>query len=69
MPIALTTLAMLAIVALVGCLMTGCGALLIFITKIIVGIVAYALLGKLFRLEAWKEMRDIIVGYLPKRKK
>ena len=68
-PIALTTLAMLAIVTLVGCLMAGCGALLIFITKIIVGIVAYALLGKLFRLEAWKEMRDIIVGYLPKRKK
>ena len=67
-PIAVATCAMLAIVGLVGHLMTGVGALAVLLVKIAVGVGSYALLGELFRLEAWKEMKDIVVGYLPKKK-
>ena len=67
-PIAVATCAMLAIVGLVGHLMTGVGALVVFLVKIAVGVGSYALLGELFRLEAWKEMKEIVVGYFPKKK-
>ncbi|MBQ2797094.1 MAG: lipopolysaccharide biosynthesis protein [Tidjanibacter sp.] len=68
-PIALATLAMLAIVSGVGHLLTGASALTVFVAKIVVGIGSYALLGELFRLEAWREMKEILVGYFPKRRK
>ena len=67
-PIAVATCAMIAIVGLVGHLMTGVGALVVLLVKIAVGVGSYALLGELFRLEAWKEMKEIVVGYLPKKK-
>ncbi|MBR3854220.1 MAG: hypothetical protein IKM41_06695, partial [Tidjanibacter sp.] len=68
-PIALATLVMLAIVSGVGHLLTGASALVVLVVKIVVGIGSYALLGELFRLEAWREMKEILVGYFPKRKK
>lgn len=67
-PIAVATCAMLAIVGLVGHLMTGVGALAVLLVKIAVGVGSYALLGELFHLEAWKEMKEIVVGYFPKKK-
>jgi O-antigen/teichoic acid export membrane protein len=69
LPIAVATGAMIAIVGLVGHLMTGVGALVVLLVKIAVGFGSYALLGELFRLEAWKEMKEIVVGYFPKRNK
>ncbi len=68
-PVAFTTAAMLAIVVLVGHLMAGVGALWVFVTKIVVGMASYALLSELFHLEAWREMKEILVGYFPKRKR
>lgn len=71
LPIALTTLAMLAVVSLVGRLLVAAdaGALVVFVVKILVGIFSYALLGGLFRLESWREMKEILLGYFPKRSK
>lgn len=40
----------------------------VFVAKILLGAGFYALLAELFRLGAWREMKDIIVGYFPKRK-
>ena len=59
-PIAVATCAMLAIVGLVGHLMTGVGALAVLLVKIAVGVGSYALLGELFHLEAWKEMKEMM---------
>ena len=41
----------------------------VFVAKIVLGAGFYALLAELFRLSAWHEMKEIIVGYFPKRRK
>lgn len=41
---------------------------LVFTLKIILGAAVYALLSEVFRLEAWKEMKEILRGYMPKRR-
>ncbi len=38
----------------------------IFVAKIVVGAGFYVLLSELFRLEAWRELKEIVAGYLPK---
>lgn len=42
---------------------------IVFVAKIVLGAGFYALLAELFRLSAWREMKEIIVGYFPKRRK
>lgn len=39
----------------------------VFAAKIILGAGCYALLSELFHLEAWREMKAIIIGYMPRR--
>ena len=41
----------------------------VFVAKILLGGGFYALLAELFRLEALGEMKEILVGYFPRRKK
>jgi O-antigen/teichoic acid export membrane protein len=38
----------------------------IFVAKIVLGAGFYVLLSELFRLEAWRELKEIVAGYLPK---
>lgn len=41
----------------------------VFVAKIVLGAGFYALLSELLHLEAWREVKEILVGYLPRRKK
>ena len=41
----------------------------VFVSKILLGAGFYALLSELLHLEAWRELKDILLGYLPRRKK
>lgn len=41
----------------------------VFVGKIILGAGFYALLAELLGLEAWREMKEIVLGYLPSRKR
>lgn len=41
----------------------------VFVAKILLGAGFYALLSELLHLEAWREMKEIIIGYMPKRKR
>ena len=40
----------------------------VFVAKIVLGMGFYSLLSELFRLDAWREMKEIIIGYFPKKK-
>lgn len=39
----------------------------VFVAKILLGAGFYALLAELFHLAAWRELKEIIVGYFPKK--
>ena len=41
----------------------------VFVAKILFGAGFYALLSELFRLPAWLEMKEIVIGYFPRRNK
>ncbi len=43
--------------------------LIVFVAKILLGAGFYALLSELLHLEAWRELKEILLGYLPKRKR
>lgn len=40
----------------------------VFVAKIVLGAGFYALLSELLHLEAWREVKEILVGYMPRRK-
>lgn len=42
---------------------------LVFVAKIVLGAAFYVLLAQILHLDAWKEMKEIIVGYFPRRDK
>ncbi len=44
----------------------GIALWVVFVMKIVLGAGIYALLSELFHLDAWRELKSIIVGYLPK---
>ena len=41
---------------------------IVFVAKIVLGAGFYALLSELLHLEAWRELKEILVGYMPRRK-
>lgn len=41
----------------------------VLVAKILLGAGFYALIAELLHLEAWREMKEIIIGYMPKRKR
>jgi O-antigen/teichoic acid export membrane protein len=42
---------------------------IVFVAKILLGAGFYALLSELLHLEAWRELKEILLGYLPRRKR
>ncbi len=40
----------------------------VFVAKIVLGAGFYALFSELLHLEAWREVKEILVGYMPRRK-
>ena len=44
----------------------GIALWVVFVMKVVLGAGIYALLSELFHLDAWRELKSIIVGYLPK---
>jgi hypothetical protein len=40
----------------------------VLVLKIVLGAAIYAALAQIFRLDVWREMKEILIGYLPKRK-
>lgn len=44
----------------------GIALWVVFVMKIVLGAGIYALLSELFHLDAWRELKSIIMGYLPK---
>lgn len=61
---------MCGFVWLLGVLGTHWGVALwiTFVAKIVLGAGFYALLAELFHLDAWQEMKEIIVGYFPRKR-
>lgn len=53
----------------VGGAAVGVPLWVVLIAKIILGAGFYVLLSQIFRLEAWREVKEIIVGYMPRRKR
>lgn len=41
----------------------------VFVAKIVLGAGFYVLLSELLHLEAWREVKEIIIGYMPRRKR
>lgn len=46
----------------------GIALWVVFVMKIVLGAGIYALLSELFHLDAWRELKAIVAGYLPHRK-
>lgn len=53
----------------VGGAAVGVPLWVVLIAKIILGAGFYVLLSQIFRLEAWREVKEIIIGYMPRRKR
>ena len=70
LPYLATTGLMVAFIWALGLLGTllGIPLWITFVAKIVLGMGFYALLSELFHLDAWREMKEIIIGYFPRRK-
>ena len=70
LPYLATTGLMVAFIWALGLLGTVLGIPLwiTFVAKIVLGMGFYALISELFHLDAWREMKEIIIGYFPRRK-
>ena len=70
LPYLATTGLMVAFIWALGLLGTVLGIPLwiTFVAKIVLGMGFYTLLSELFHLDAWREMKEIIIGYFPRRK-
>lgn len=53
----------------VGGAAVGVPLWVVLIAKIILGAGFYVFLSQIFRFEAWREVKEIIVGYMPRRKR
>lgn len=70
LPYLLITALMCGFIWLLGIVGAQLGVALwvVFVAKIVLGAGFYALLSELLHLDAWREMKEIIKGYLPCRK-
>lgn len=70
LPYVAVTALMVAFVGALGLAGAALGVPLwvVFVAKIVLGAGFYALLSELLHLEAWREVKEILVGYMPRRK-
>lgn len=70
LPMMAMTLVMIVLIGLFGRAVADVMPLwLVLIAKILLGAAIYAAMAQLLRLDVWREMKEILVGYMPKRKK
>lgn len=68
LPTILLTMVMMTTVHLLGVVLSGVIPVgLLFVLKILVGAGVYIILAELFKVEAWLQLRELIVAYMPKR--
>ena len=69
LPMLAVTVVMVLLIDLFGVAVAGVLPLWsVLVLKIVLGAAIYAALAQIFRLDVWREMKEILIGYLPKRK-
>lgn len=70
LPLLAMTAVMIVAIGLFGRAVAGIVPLgLVLVLKIVLGALIYVALAQLLRIDAWRDMKEIIIGYLPKRKR